>query len=113
MRPLTLNDIWTYADDQESSTLSRPPGPARGKAVEAMNCMGYRGGQSGAMGVIPGGPLGKAKYALAMGDADEAERLCRKQLERAPDNAAARVLLAQVLLQTGRAGEAVTEARRV
>ena len=55
--------------------------------------MGYRGGQSGAMGVIPGGPLGKAKYALAMGDTDEAERICRKQLERAPDNAAARVLL--------------------
>jgi tetratricopeptide (TPR) repeat protein len=78
-----------------------------------MNRMGYRGGQSGAMGVIPGGPLGKAKYALAMGDTDEAERICRKQLERSPDNAAARVLLAQILLQTGRAGEAVNEARRV
>jgi tetratricopeptide (TPR) repeat protein len=78
-----------------------------------MNRMGYRGGQSGAMGVIPGGPLGKAKYALAMGDADEAERICRKQLERAPDNAAARVLLAQVLLQSGRAAEAADEARRV
>jgi len=75
--------------------------------------MGYRGGQSGAMGVIPGGPLGKAKYALAMGDTDEAERICRKQLERAPDNAAARVLLAQVLLQSGRAAEAADEARRV
>jgi tetratricopeptide (TPR) repeat protein len=78
-----------------------------------MNRMGYRGGQSGAMGVIPGGPLGKAKYALAMGDTDEAERICRKQLERAPDNAAARVLLAQVLLQSGRAAEAADEARRV
>jgi tetratricopeptide (TPR) repeat protein len=78
-----------------------------------MNRMGYRGGQSGAMGVIPGGPLGKAKYALAMGDADEAERICRKQLERAPDNAAARVLLAQVLLQSGHAAEAADEARRV
>jgi tetratricopeptide (TPR) repeat protein len=78
-----------------------------------MNRMGYRGGQSGAMGVIPGGPLGKAKYALAIGDADEAERICRKRLERSPDDTAARVLLAQVLLQTGRAGEAVNEARRV
>jgi tetratricopeptide (TPR) repeat protein len=75
--------------------------------------MGYRGGQSGAMGTIPGGPLGKAKYALAMGDPDEAERICRKRLERQPDDTATRVLLAQILLQTQRAGEAVEEARRV
>jgi tetratricopeptide (TPR) repeat protein len=75
--------------------------------------MGYRGGQSGAMGTIPGGPLGKAKYALAMGDPDEAERICRKRLERQPDDTATRVLLAQILLQTQRAGEAVDEARRV
>jgi tetratricopeptide (TPR) repeat protein len=75
-----------------------------------MNRMGYRG--QGNMGMIPGGPLGKAKYALATGDAEEAERICRKRLERQPDDAAARVLLAQTLLQMQQADEAAVEARR-
>jgi len=77
-----------------------------------MGRMGYRGGQSGNMGMIPGGPLGKARYALATGNADEAERICRKRLEKQPDDAPARVLLAQILLQSGQIDEAAAEARR-
>ncbi len=76
-----------------------------------MNRMMNRGG-AGAQGVIPGGPLGKARYALALGRADEAERICRKRLERQPDDAPTRVILAQALLQMRQVDEAVAEARR-
>ncbi|HEY7849836.1 MAG TPA: tetratricopeptide repeat protein, partial [Ktedonobacterales bacterium] len=76
-----------------------------------MNRMMNRGG-AGAQGIIPGGPLGKARYAMALGRADEAERIARKRLERQPDDAAARVLLAQALLQQRQVDEAVAEARR-
>jgi tetratricopeptide (TPR) repeat protein len=76
-----------------------------------MGRMIYRGGQGG-MGTIPGGPLGKARYALSNGHADEAERIVRKRLERSPDDTSARVLLAQALLQQGQAAEAAVEARR-
>lgn len=74
-----------------------------------MNRMTYRGGQ----GTIPGGPLGKARFALANGRPDEAERICRKRLERSPDDTSARVLLAQALLQEQMIAEAVDQARRV
>ena len=77
-----------------------------------MGRMIYRGGQ-GAMGTIPGGPLGKARFAMANGRFDEAERICRKRLERNPEDSAARLLLAQALLQEGQVAEAATEARRV
>lgn len=77
-----------------------------------MGRMIYRGGQ-GTMGTIPGGPLGKARFAMANGHADEAERICRKRLERNPDDAAARLLLAQALLQQGQVADAAKEARRV
>jgi tetratricopeptide (TPR) repeat protein len=76
-----------------------------------MNRMTFRGGQGGAM--VPAGPLGKAKLALANGDAVEAERLTRKQLERRPDDASARLLLGQILLQLRRNSEALAEIRRV
>ena len=76
-----------------------------------MNRMMNRGGP-GSQGVIPGGPLGKARYAMALGRPDEAERICRKRLERSPDDAAARVLLAQALLQMRQVDEAIAEARR-
>src|SRR5258706_465334 len=69
-----------------------------------MGRMIYRGGQG--MGTIPGGPLGKARYALSNGHADEAERIVRKRLERSPDDTSARVLLAQALLQQGQAAAA-------
>ncbi|HEU0028934.1 MAG TPA: tetratricopeptide repeat protein [Ktedonobacterales bacterium] len=76
-----------------------------------MNRMSYRGGQGGQT-IIPGGPLGKARYALALGRADEAERICRKRLEQRPDDVAARILLSQALLQSRQAQDAVTEARK-
>lgn len=79
-----------------------------------MNRMSYRGGGGGQGGqvVIPGGPLGKARYALALGRPDEAERICRKRLEQRPDDVAARIMLSQTLLQMRQAQEAVTEARK-
>ncbi|HEY7848452.1 MAG TPA: tetratricopeptide repeat protein, partial [Ktedonobacterales bacterium] len=76
-----------------------------------MNRMMNRGG-AGAQGIIPGGPLGKARYAMALGRSDEAERIARKRLERQPDDAAARVLLSQALLQQRQVDESVAEARR-
>ncbi len=76
--------------------------------------MQYRGGLSGTQGMmVAGGPVGKAKLALSQGRADEAERLCRKQLERRPDDASARLVLAQALLQTRQTGEAIEQVRRV
>lgn len=76
-----------------------------------MNRMSNRGGQ-GAQMIIPGGPLGKARYALSLGRNDEAERIIRKRLEQKPDDVAARVLLSQTLLQTRQTQEAVAEARK-
>lgn len=76
-----------------------------------MNRMSNRGGP-GAQMVIPGGPLGKARYALALGRSDEAERIIRKRLEQNPNDVAARVLLSQSLLQNRQTQEAVEEARK-
>ena len=76
-----------------------------------MNRMSYRGGQGGM--TIPGGPLGEARYALATGQADKAERIARKRLERQPTDSASRLVLAQALLQQRQVAEAITEARRV
>lgn len=73
-----------------------------------MNRMSYRG-QSG---TVPGGPLGKARMALATGRTDAAEGILRKRLEQKPDDTSARILLAQMLLQTRQTGEAIEEARR-
>ncbi|GEM_PF-731993 len=77
-----------------------------------MNRMTYRGGSGGGM-TIPGGPIGKARMALAYGQTDEAIRICRKRLERQPDDHTARLLLAQALLQDREIEEAAKEARRV
>jgi tetratricopeptide (TPR) repeat protein len=76
-----------------------------------MNRMSNRGGP-GAQMVIPGGPLGKARYALAIGRSDEAERIIRKRLEQNPNDVAARVLLSQSLLQNRQTQEATDEARK-
>jgi tetratricopeptide (TPR) repeat protein len=73
--------------------------------------MMYRGGQGGQT-MIPGGALGKAKYALSLGRPDEAERICRKRLEKDAGDVGARVVLAQALLQQSQAREAAEEARR-
>lgn len=77
-----------------------------------MGRMMYRGGQGG-MGTIPGGPLGKARFAMSNGRYDEAERIIRRRLERYPDDTAAHLLLAQALLQQGQVAEAAEEAREV
>ncbi|MEO7002903.1 MAG: tetratricopeptide repeat protein [Ktedonobacterales bacterium] len=77
-----------------------------------MNRMTYRGGAGGNM-TVPGGPLGEARYALATGQADRAERILRKRLERQPSDPAARLLLAQSLLQQQQIPDAITESRRV
>lgn len=77
-----------------------------------MGRMIYRGGGMAGQGTIPGGPLGKAKYAMSIGRADEAEKICRKRLERSPDDTSARVLLAQALLAQNMAADAAVEARR-
>lgn len=73
--------------------------------------MSFRG--QGNVTQVPAGPLGKAKLALANGDVVEAERLTRKQLDRRSDDASARLLLGQILLQMRRNNEALTEIRRV
>ena len=78
--------------------------------ITTMNRMSYRG--QGGTGIIPGGALGKAKFALGNGRPDEAERQCRKILEKDPGNVNARVVLAQALLQQRQLDEAVLEARR-
>lgn len=75
-----------------------------------MNRMMGRG--RGEMTVIPGGALGKARYALGMGRPDEAERIARKRLEKDAGDANTRVVLAQALLQQGGIDEAAEEARR-
>lgn len=77
-----------------------------------MNRMTYRGGQ-GNMGTIAGGPLGEARYAMANGQYDKAERIARKRLERNSGDTSARVVLAQALLQQQLIDDAVIEARRV
>ena len=76
-----------------------------------MNRTTFRG--QGNAGQVPAGALGRAKLALANGDAVEAERLTRKQLERRPDDGSARLLLGQILLQLRQNTEAITEIRRV
>jgi tetratricopeptide (TPR) repeat protein len=75
-----------------------------------MNRMVYRGGGRGEQ--IAGGPLGQARYALATGNYDKAEAICRKRLEKNADDVSARVLLSQALLQQHLIDDAVAEARR-
>ncbi len=66
----------------------------------------------GGQAMIAGGALGKAKYALSLGRADEAERIARKRLEKDANDVGARVVLAQALLQLNQPREAANEARR-
>jgi tetratricopeptide (TPR) repeat protein len=75
-----------------------------------MNRMVYRGGGRGEQ--IAGGPLGQARYALATGNLEKAESICRKRLERNPDDVSARTLLAQTHLQQHLVEDAILEAKR-
>ncbi|WIG59362.1 MAG: hypothetical protein OJF49_002109 [Ktedonobacterales bacterium] len=73
--------------------------------------MMFRGGGRGEM-MAPGGQLGQAKLALASGQLEKAEAICRKRLERNPSDSGTRVLLAQALVQQRRVDEGIEEARR-
>jgi tetratricopeptide (TPR) repeat protein len=76
--------------------------------------MQYRSGPAGAQGMmVAGGAVNKAKLALSQGRLDEAERLCRKQLERKPDDTMARLVLAQTLLQARQLDEGIEQVQRV
>lgn len=63
--------------------------------------------------MMVGGPLGKARMALAEGRPDEAERLLRKLLDRRSDDVNARLLLAQALLQQSQLDDGVAQIRRI
>lgn len=78
-----------------------------------MNRMQYRGGQGMGGEMASGGPLQRARIALSNNQPAVTEDICRRRLEKRPDEASTRLLLAQALLQLQRPKEAVTEAERV
>jgi tetratricopeptide (TPR) repeat protein len=73
----------------------------------------YRGGPPGAGGELAGGPLQRARIALMSNQPAAAEEICRKRLEKRPDEVPTRLLLAQALIQQQRARDGVVEVRRV
>lgn len=73
----------------------------------------YRGGPPGAGAEMAGGPLQRARIALMSNQPAAAEEICRKRLEKRPDEVPTRLLLAQALIQQQRAREGVVEVRRV
>jgi tetratricopeptide (TPR) repeat protein len=75
-----------------------------------MNRMSYRGGSGGE---LAGGPLQRARLALMNNQPAVAEDICRRRLEKKPDDNATRLLLAQALIQMQRGREGIIEARRV
>lgn len=77
-----------------------------------MNRMSFRGGP-GAGGDLSGGPLQRARIALSNNQPAVTEEICRRRLEKKPDEVTTRLLLSQALLQLQRPKEAVTEAERV
>ncbi|HKD75292.1 MAG TPA: tetratricopeptide repeat protein [Ktedonobacterales bacterium] len=76
-----------------------------------MNRIQYRTGPGGE--AAGGGPLQRARLALANNQPAVTEDICRRRLEKRPDEASTRLLLAQALLQLQHPKEAVSEARRV
>src|SRR5215467_1611199 len=103
-------DPWVCAaSDRALRRARRPDGQARKDVDGPMNRMVYRGGGRGEQ--IAGGPLGQARYALATGNLEKAESICRKRLERNPDDVSARTLLAQTLLQQHLVEDSFLEAK--
>ncbi len=74
---------------------------------------GGRGGPPGMQGRLSGGPLQRAQLALMNGQSVTAEEICRRELEKKPDDVMMRLVLAQALVQQQRAKEGVVEARRI
>lgn len=70
-------------------------------------------GSGGGMQAGGNSPLLRAQQALSQGRYDEAEQLCRRRLERKPDDIRMRLLLAQALLQLQQADEAAEQAQKV
>jgi tetratricopeptide (TPR) repeat protein len=77
-----------------------------------MNRMPYRGGPGGDV-MLSGGAQQKARIALSNNQPAVAEDICRRRLEKKPDEASTRLLLAQALIQLQRGREAAAEARTV
>ncbi len=72
-------------------------------------------GTFGGGGMQGGGnsPLFRAQQALSQNQPDLAEQICRRRLERKPDDMTMRLLLAQALLQLQQNEEAAEQAQRV
>ncbi len=77
-----------------------------------MTRMPFRGGGPN-MGEVGGGPVQQARLALINNQPGRAEELCRRRLEKRPDDYATRLVLAQALIQLRQPREAIIEARRV
>lgn len=70
-------------------------------------------GAPGAGGELAGGPLQRARLALMSNQPAVAEDICRRRLEKRPDEAPTRLMLAQALIQMQRPREGIAETRRV
>lgn len=70
-------------------------------------------GSGGGMQAGGNSPLIRAQQALSQGRYDEAEQICRRRLERKPDDIRMRLLLSQTLLQLQQADEAAEQAQKV
>src|SRR5579875_991424 len=73
----------------------------------------YRGAPGAGGEQLAGGPLQRARLALMNNQPALAIDICRKRLEKKPDDVATRLLLAQALVQMRLPREGVAEARRV
>jgi tetratricopeptide (TPR) repeat protein len=70
-------------------------------------------GSGGGMQAGGNSPLIRAQQALSQGRYDEAEQICRRRLERKPDDIRMRLLLSQALLQLQQVDEAAEQAQKV
>jgi cytochrome c-type biogenesis protein CcmH/NrfG len=71
----------------------------------------FRGGPN--MGEVGGSPVQQARLALMNNQPERAQELCRRRLEKRPDDYATRLVLAQALIQLRQPREAIIEVRRV
>lgn len=62
---------------------------------------------------MSGGPLQRARLALMQNQPAVAEEICRRRLEKRPDEIMTRLMLAQALIQQQRGKEAIDHLRRI